>query len=87
MMNSAFPDVVVTEDDLIAGGDKVVERSSAVATHKASMMGEKPTNNRVHWSEIHIYRLRDGKIAEHWVELAMVELMHQIGVLPQPAAA
>ena len=27
MMNSAFPDVVVTEEDLIAAGDKVVERS------------------------------------------------------------
>jgi predicted ester cyclase len=31
MMNGAFPDVVVTKEDLIAGGDRVVERSSAVA--------------------------------------------------------
>lgn len=29
MMNGAFPDVVVTEEDLVASGDKVVERSSA----------------------------------------------------------
>ena len=87
MMNGAFPDVVVTEEDLIAGDDKVVERSSAVATHKGSLMGEKPTNKRVNWTEIHIYRLQDGKIREHWVEMAMVELMHQIGALPQPAAA
>jgi predicted ester cyclase len=87
MMNGAFPDVVVTEEDLIAGGDKVVERSSAVATHKGSLMGEKPTNKRIHWSEIHIYRLQDGKICEHWVEMAMMELLQQIGALPQPAQA
>ena len=87
MMNGAFPDVVVTEEDLIAGGDKVVERSSAVAIHKGSLMGEKPTNQRIHWTEIHIYRLSDGKILEHWVEMATMELLQQLGALPQPVKA
>jgi predicted ester cyclase len=81
MMNTAFPDVVVTEEDLIADGDKVVERSSAVATHCAPLMGEQPTNKQVRWTEIHIYRIRDGKIAEHWVEFAMLELLKQIGAI------
>ena len=83
MMNGAFPDVVVTEEDLIASGDKVVERSSAAATHKGAMMGTPATNKRIKWSEIHIYRLRDGKIAEHWPEISMMELLQQIGALPQ----
>ena len=83
MMNGAFPDVVVTEEDLIAGSDKVVERSSAVATHRGALMGAPPTNKQVRWSEIHIYRLADGKIAEHWAEIAMMELLQQAGVLPQ----
>jgi predicted ester cyclase len=86
MMNGAFPDVVVTEEDLIASGDKVVERSSAVATHKNPLMGEKPTNKRTAWSEIHIYRLKDGKIIEHWAEISQMELFQQIGVLPQLGA-
>jgi len=59
MMNGAFSDVVVTEEDLIASGDMVVERSSAVATHKGSLTGEKPTNKRIHWTEIHMYRVQD----------------------------
>ena|ERR1700694_4615181 len=80
--NGAFPDVVVTEEDLIAEGDKVVERSSAMATHKGALMGEPPTNKTVRWSEIHIYRLQDGRIAEHWAEIAMIELLQQTGVLP-----
>jgi predicted ester cyclase len=83
MMNGAFPDVVVTEEDLIAAGDKVVERSSAAATHAGPLMGKPATNKPVHWSEIHIYRLQDGKIAEHWAEIAMMELLQQTGVLPR----
>jgi hypothetical protein len=62
----------------------VVERSSAAATHKGAMMGAPPTNKPVKWSEIHIYRLRDGKIAEHWAEVSMLELLQQVGALPQP---
>ena len=79
MMNRVFPDVVVTEEDLITTEEKVVERSSAVATHRASMMNERPTNDQVRWTEIHIYRIRDGKIAEHWVEMSRLELLKQIG--------
>ena len=83
MMNGAFPDVVVSEEDLVAFGDRVVERSSAIATHKGSMMGEQPTDRRVVWSEIHIYRLKEGKIFEHWAEIAMMELLQQVGILPE----
>jgi predicted ester cyclase len=82
MMNGAFPDVVVTDEDLIAAGDRVVERSSAVATHKGPLMGRPPTNKTVRWSEMHIYRLNKGKIAEHWAEVSMMELLQQCGVLP-----
>ncbi len=81
MMNTAFPDVVVSEEDLIATEDTVVERSSAAATHRAPMMGEPPTNQPVRWTEIHIYRLQDGKISEHWVEWAVMDLLKQIGAV------
>jgi predicted ester cyclase len=85
MMNGAFPDVVVTEEDLIASGDKVVERSSAEATHRGALMGEPPTNKTIRWSEIHIYQIRDARIVEHWAEIAMMELLQQVGVLQQVA--
>jgi len=81
MMNSVFPDVIVTEEDLIATDDRVVERSSAVGTHRASMMNEPTTNKQVRWTEIHMYRIRDGKIAEHWVEWSALELLKQIGAV------
>lgn len=81
MMNTVFPDVVVTENDLIATEDTVVERSSPTGTHRASMMNEPPTNKKVHWSEVHIYRIRNEKIVEHWVEWSALELLKQIGAV------
>jgi predicted ester cyclase len=82
MMNHAFPDVVVTEQDLIANDTTVVERSSAAATHKGEFMGTAPTGLKIRWTEIHIYRFASGKIAEHWVELSMLQLLQQIGTIP-----
>jgi predicted ester cyclase len=84
MMNHAFPDVVVTEQDLIANDTTVVERSSAAATHKGEFMGTAPTGRKIRWTEIHIYRFAGGKIAEHWVELSMLQLLQQIGAIPAP---
>ncbi len=82
MLNGAFPDATFTEKDLIGSGDKVVERGSTTATHVGSMMGEKPTNKQITWSEINIYQFKDGKIVEHWVEMEMWQLLTQIGILP-----
>ena len=81
MMNTAFPDVVVTEQDLIATGDTVVERSSAKATNRGPFQGRPATNRQCHWSEIHIYRLRAGKIIAHWAEASMLELMLELGAV------
>ena len=81
-MNGAFPDVVVAEEDLVASGDKVDERSSAVATHTGARMGIAPINKTIRWSAIRTYRMQDGRIAEHWAEIAMMDLSQQIGKLP-----
>jgi predicted ester cyclase len=81
MMNGAFPDVVVTELDLIAADDTVVERSSARATNTGGFQGRPSSNLPCQWSEIHIYRMRNGKIIEHWAEVSMLELMMQIGAV------
>lgn len=79
VMNTAFPDVVVTEEFLVADGNKVVERSRASATNAGPYMHYPPTNRKVNWTEIHIYRFdSNGKICEHWVETSLLELLMQI---------
>ena len=82
MMNGAFPDVRVTEQDLIATDDMVVERTSAAGTHLGPFYGAGPTNRQCHWTEIHIYRFNGRRqIVEHWIEMSMLELLAQVGVV------
>jgi steroid delta-isomerase-like uncharacterized protein len=84
MVTSAFPDVHVTVEDLLVDGDKVVERTTASGTHRGEFNGIPPTGKSVAWTEIHIYRLEKGKIAELWSEIDFLALMMQLGALPNP---
>jgi len=90
VMNTAFPDVSVTEDDLIADEKTVVERTHAAATNTGPYLDYPPTGKKIKWTEIHIYRFNEsGKITEHWVEISSLELMLQIEaaqmkILPKP---
>ena len=80
VMNTAFPDVVVTEDRLIADENIVVEMSHADATNDGPYMHYPATNKKIHWTEIHVYKFnKEGKIIEHWIEMSMLELLIQIG--------
>ena len=77
-----FPDVQVTVQDLLADGDRVIERTAVRATHTGEFNGIPPTGRAVTWTEIHIYRLEDGKIAELWSEIDFLSLLGQLGALP-----
>ena len=80
VMNTAFPDVVVTEDRLIADDSFVVEMSHAVATNAGPYMQYPATNKKINWNEIHVYKFNnESKIIEHWIEMSMLELLMQIG--------
>lgn len=76
---TSFSDVHVTVNDTIVEGDRVVERHTAHATHVGEFNGIPATGRKVFWTENHIYRLENGKIAEAWSELSFHDLMAQIG--------
>jgi predicted ester cyclase len=82
-----FPDWKVTVDDIIAEGDKVVARATGQGTHLGEYMGIPPTGKRIKVSWIAIYRIADGKLAEHWQQIDELGLRQQLGaVLTLPAA-
>jgi predicted ester cyclase len=41
-------------------------------------MGINPSGNRYSIDEIHIFRLRDGQLVEHWHEFDKATLMQQL---------
>lgn len=77
-----FPVVKATVEELLAVGDKVIERTSVAATHTGEFNGIPATGNKVNWTEIHIYRLIDGNIVELWSEIDLLALLTQLGALP-----
>ena len=82
MMRSAFPDLHLTIEDMIAEGDKVVMRSTWSGTHEGEFMGIPATGRRVTVSAIDISRVADGKMVEHWEQSDALGLMQQLGVVP-----
>ena len=82
----AFPDFRYTVDDLIAEGDRVVARLTAQGTQQGAFMGVPATGKRATWSEIHIGRVANGQIAEHWGEIDNLGMLQQLGVIPPPSA-
>lgn len=65
---SAFPDLRVTVEDLVAESDKVALRWKAEGTHRGGALGIAPTGRRVTLRGIEILRVEGSKIIERWGE-------------------
>jgi predicted ester cyclase len=64
--------------DEIAEGDRVAVRLTSSARHTGQFMGIDPTGERYSIDEIHIFRIRDGQVIEHWHEFDKLALLSQL---------
>jgi steroid delta-isomerase-like uncharacterized protein len=83
-LRTAFPDMQVTVEDLVAEGNTVVVRDTTRAIHRGAFAGIPPTGKEVRVARIAIFRLADGRIAEHWGQVDMIGLLQQLGAVPGP---
>lgn len=78
--------IEVEHHRLIAEGDLVAHHMTMTGTHQASTMpllaGVPVTHKPVAWTYIHIWRIADGKVAEHWACRDDVGLLRQVGAWP-----
>jgi steroid delta-isomerase-like uncharacterized protein len=79
---TAFPDLRIATDYLVAEGDKVAKVWTATCTHKEEFMGIPATGKQIVVKGIEIFRIKDGKIAELWVSMDNLGMMQQLGVIP-----
>ena len=75
---TAFPDVQVSYTPIVSSGDLITVYGHVTATHQGPLFGIPATGKTVAWTELHVFRIHDGKIAEHWVEANLFGLMQQI---------
>jgi deazaflavin-dependent oxidoreductase (nitroreductase family) len=79
---SAFPDLQLTTEGMVAEGDKVAIRNTWRATHHGAFQGLPPTGKHVTFTGSDLFRLVGGKIAEQWADLDALGLMQQLGGIP-----
>ncbi len=82
MFRAAMSDIEVDVEDIIAEGDRVVDRITVRGTHTGELMGVPPSGKRFEIEEVHIARIADGKIVERWSHADFPGLMQQIGGMP-----
>ena len=84
MFQSAMPDLRVIVQDMIAEGDKVATRYTLEGTHRGELFGFPPTGQRLSIKSISVERVSEGKIREHWRVTDSLDMMQQLGVVPEP---
>ncbi len=84
MVRTAFPDMDLITQDLIAEADKVVYRYTIVGTHDGELLGIEPTGREVEIAGMGIVRIEDGKLVKGWSNVDIFGLMVQLGVLEPP---
>jgi predicted ester cyclase len=79
---SAFRDLSLEIEAVLAEGDTVAVRFRTSQTHRGEYLGVKPLGTRVSMLMLQMFRFADGKIAEVWLMFDPLNVMQQLGVLP-----
>jgi predicted ester cyclase len=84
LYKSAFPDMNVTVEDVVAEGDKVVTHVSIRGTHQGETeeFGP-PTGRQIEGTLITISRIEGGKIVEDWDAYDNLTTLQQLGLAPE----
>lgn len=65
-------------EDEIGEGDRVSVRVTASARHVGEFMGMPASGRSYKIGEIHIFRVREGRVSEHWHQFDAAGLMKQV---------
>jgi predicted ester cyclase len=88
---SAFPDARLTVHDELIDGDWGVQRFTFEGTHDGTLSspgGDIPaTHRRLSGRGIQMFRVRDGKIVEEHLYFDQMQVMTQLGLMPEMASA
>ena len=74
----AHANLKVTVEACFAFDDRVITRTRITAKHTGEWLGIPPTGKTVGWTELTMYRLRDGKIVEMTAEGSFLGVLGQL---------
>ncbi len=77
----ASPDFKFELKQIASEGDKVWVYGTYSGTHKGDWLGIPATGKPYKFNAVDIFRIQDGKLAEHWDVLDVYSLFKQLGVI------
>jgi predicted ester cyclase len=75
---TAFPAYEFIAHQIIAENDLVAVHATFRGVHKGEFAGIKPTGKRVSSDLMIIYRVSDGLIVDHWLQMDMKDIVEQL---------
>ena len=82
VFRTAFPDLRITVDDVVAAGEKVAYRGTARGTHQGDLMGIAPTGKPVDVTYTVLARVAGGQFQEDWLDFDTLGMLQQVGAVP-----
>ena len=79
---ASFEDFRVEINDIVDAGETLVGRYTYRGRHTGTFLGVPPSGAQIELHSIDIWRVRDGRLQEHWDELNTLEFFQQIGAVP-----
>lgn len=76
---STFADREELVEDVVATEDRVVVRCRFSAAQVGEVEGLAPTGRRFSAEQVHIWRVQDGLLAEHWMVRDDLGMLRQLG--------
>lgn len=83
-LRAAFPDLRYEVVQDLQDGDRFVGHVAVEGTMQGDFAGMPATGKHARWEEIHIGRIRDGKVVEHWAAVDRLGMLQQLGLAPTP---
>jgi predicted ester cyclase len=85
----AFPDLHYTVEAQVAEGDQVLSHCRVSGTHLGPFVlldvwSLPPTGNAFSVRQMHLHRLRNGQVVEHWAVREDLAMLQQLGVISAP---
>jgi predicted ester cyclase len=77
-VRSAFPDLHLTIEEMLAEGDRVAVRLRINGTHEGDFADLAPTHRRIDVQEWFFFRLADSRIVEYWYLRDQEGLLRQL---------
>ena len=80
-LRTAFPDLKIAVDHMVADDDNVAFAYTVTGTHDGPLMGFAPTGRKISARGMQIPRLENGMQVERWGSSDQLGIMQQIGAI------